>query len=173
LPDDKSVISSYVRDFSERYDYVITSGGIGPTHDDITFESVGAAFDQEVFVHPVMEGYVTKFFGKCDPNAPQMKLCTVPKNTKLIETTASGKPFRYPVVTVENVIVLPGIPQLFERSINNLIGYWETDSDYFSLELHLNCVETDVADILTKAQQMFLDVNIGSYPQWSHNYAKG
>ena len=71
--------------------------------------------------------YVTKFFGKCDPNAPQMKLCTVPKNTKLIETTASGKPFRYPVVTVENVIVLPGIPQLFERSINNLIGYWETD----------------------------------------------
>ena len=127
LPDDKSVISSYVRDFSERYDYVITSGGIGPTHDDITFESVGAAFDQEVFVHPVMEGYVTKFFGKCDPNAPQMKLCTVPKNTKLIETTASGKPFRYPVVTVENVIVLPGIPQLFERSINNLIGYWETD----------------------------------------------
>ena len=70
---------------------------------------------------------MTKFFGKCDPNAPQMKLCTVPKNTKLIETTASGKPFRYPVVTVENVIVLPGIPQLFERSINNLIGYWETD----------------------------------------------
>ena len=56
-----------------------------------------------------------------------MKLCTVPKNTKLIEKTAAGKPFRYPVVTVENVIVLPGIPQLFERSIQNLIGYWETD----------------------------------------------
>ena len=68
-----------------------------------------------------------KFFGKCDPSAPQMKLCTVPKNTKLIEKTAAGKPFRYPVVTVENVIVLPGIPQLFERSIQNLIGYWETD----------------------------------------------
>ena len=57
MPDDKSVISSYVRDFSERYDYVITSGGIGPTHDDITFESVGAAFDEDVYVHPVLESY--------------------------------------------------------------------------------------------------------------------
>ena len=127
VPDDKEVIAAHVKEFAANFDYVITSGGIGPTHDDITFESVAAAFDQQCQVNPTLESYVVKFFGKSPPDSPQMKLCTIPEHAHLIETTASGTRFRYPVVTVNNVIILPGIPQLFERSIANLIGLWQTE----------------------------------------------
>ena len=95
---------------------------------------MAAAFDQKCAVHPTLEGYVTKFFGKCEPDSPKMKLCTIPENAVLIEKMANGENFRYPVVTVNNVIVLPGIPQLFERSIKNLIGYWQNDRKKCPLE---------------------------------------
>jgi len=170
LPDDKETIAQHVRTFSSKYDYVITSGGIGPTHDDITFESVAEAFDQELRVNAVLEKLVVKFFGSS--KGAQLKLATVPSETVLILKNADGQKFRYPIVSVNNVIVLPGIPQLFERSIAGLVGYWTSDSKNYSVELKLNCNETDVADILTQTQNLFSDVNIGSYPQWSNNYFK-
>ena len=130
LPDDKETIAQHVRTFSSKYDYVITSGGIGPTHDDITFESVAEAFDQELRVNAVLEKLVVKFFGSS--KGAQLKLATVPSETVLILKNADGQKFRYPIVSVNNVIVLPGIPQLFERSIAGLVGYWTSDRNLFN-----------------------------------------
>jgi len=124
LPDDGKVISECVRDFSKKFDIVVTSGGIGPTHDDITFESIALAFEEDCFVHPDLYNLVKQFFGAIKPASPHMKLCTVPKSTKLIYEGANGKTFKYPVVCVNNVYILPGIPQLFERTISNLVGLW-------------------------------------------------
>lgn len=200
LPDDEQAIADCVADFSTRFDIVITSGGIGPTHDDITFQSVARAFGEECIVHPELFKVVNEYFGTVTPESPHMKLCTVPQSTKLVYDGCNGKKFKYPVVSVNNVYILPGIPQLFERTINNLVGFWASrkwDNDsskpnlyfkflsilcqYFVIpssaprttrELHLTCLETDVADKLTAASKLYSDVNIGSYPSWINNYSR-
>lgn len=74
-------------------------------------------------VNTELHELVKLFFGNVEPSSPQMKLCTVPESTKLI-FDASGAKFKYPVVSVKNVFVLPGIPQLFERVIPSLVSSW-------------------------------------------------
>ena len=116
---------------------------MGPTHDDITFESVAQAFDEKCEIHPDLHKIVEDFFGKVAIDSPQMKMCTVPKSTQLLYKGAEGKLFKYPVVTVQNVYVLPGIPQLFERTIDRLVGYWESrnrdikHNNYFCIFLNI------------------------------------
>ena len=116
MPDDEKTIADCVADFSSKFDVVVTSGGIGPTHDDITFQSVARAFDEECFVHPDLLKLVTNFFGS-NPEGPHLKLCTVPKSTELVLNGANGKSFKYPVVRVKNVYVLPGIPQFWIQNL--------------------------------------------------------
>ena len=124
LPDDKNLIAEQVALFSSKFDIVITSGGIGPTHDDITFESVAQAFDEDVSVNSELANIVRKIFGNVAGDSPHMKLCTIPTSSKLLFKGPDGTSFRYPIVTVNNVYVLPGIPSLFERAISNIVGYW-------------------------------------------------
>jgi FAD synthetase len=172
LPDDKNLIAEHVALFSSKFDVVITSGGIGPTHDDITFESVAQAFDEEVAIDSELRSIVRKIFGNVADDSPHMKLCTIPRSSKLLFKGPDGTPFRYPIVTVNNVYVLPGIPSLFERAIGNIVGYWAQDIALHKKTIRLKCHETDVADVLTNASKLFSDVNIGSYPSWTNNYEK-
>ncbi|CBY43642.1 unnamed protein product [Oikopleura dioica] len=172
LPDDKNLIAEHVALFSSKFDIVITSGGIGPTHDDITFESVAQAFDEDVAIDSELRKIVRKIFGDVEDDSPHMKLCTIPRSSKLLFKGPDGTSFRYPIVTVNNVYVLPGIPSLFERAISNVVGYWAQDVALHKKTIRLKCHETDVADILTNASKLFSDVNIGSYPSWTNNYEK-
>lgn len=101
VPDVQEVIAKEVALLSPQYTHLITSGGIGPTHDDVTFESIAMAFQEELYAHPELSCLVQEFFGVVDDNSPAMKLAMVPRSAMLNYGTdpQTGKPLRYPLVS--------------------------------------------------------------------------
>ena len=110
LPDDIDVIVSEVRNFTENYDYVLTSGGIGPTHDDVTFEAVARAFDCKCDFHPALVDMCKAWFKKTELSEPCFKLALIPTKAELNFglDKKSGKMMIYPVVSLQNVYIFPG-----------------------------------------------------------------
>lgn len=102
IPDMQEVIAKEVALLSSQYTHLITSGGIGPTHDDVTFESVALAFQEELYPHPELTCLVQEFFGEMDKNSATFKLAMVPRSAKLNYGTdpQTGKPLRYPLVNM-------------------------------------------------------------------------
>lgn len=100
IPDIQEVIAKEVALLSAQYTHLITSGGIGPTHDDVTFESVAMAFQEELYPHPELTSLVQEFFGVVDKNSATFKLAMVPRSAQLNYGTdpQTGKPLRYPLV---------------------------------------------------------------------------
>lgn len=101
IPDVQEVIAKEVALLSSQYTHLFTSGGIGPTHDDVTFESVAMAFQEELHPHPELAQLVEEFFGVVDKNSAPMKLAMVPRSAKLNYgiDPQTGQPQRYPVVS--------------------------------------------------------------------------
>lgn len=101
IPDIQEVIAKEVALLSPQYTHLITSGGIGPTHDDVTFESIAMAFQEELYPHPELTRLVEEFFGVEDKNSAAMKLAMVPRSAKLNYGTdpQTGQSLRYPLVS--------------------------------------------------------------------------
>lgn len=154
--------------------HLITSGGIGPTHDDVTFESVAMAFGEDIHAHPELTKLVEEFFGVVDPNSATMKLATIPVSAKLNFGTdpQTGRLNRYPLVSVHNVYMFPGIPSLLERTFNGLTHLFSGSGITFhTREVFVNEDETEIAPVLTKLQAGWgKRVSLGSYPDWLSNY---
>ena len=111
IPDDLDIIAAEVKNFSEKFDYVLTSGGIGPTHDDITFEGVAKAFDRKVEYNPTLVDLCKAWFKTEDMSQPCFKMALLPSPAKLNfgKDKVTGKPQVYPIVSVGNVFIFPGI----------------------------------------------------------------
>ena len=110
IPDDIDVIAAELKTFSNSYDYVLTSGGIGPTHDDVTFEAVAQAFDCKCEHHPKLVELCKAWFKKDQLSDPCFKLAFIPSKSELnfgIDKK-SGKLMIYPIVSVQNVFIFPG-----------------------------------------------------------------
>lgn len=174
IPDKQEVIAKEVALLSPQYTHLITSGGIGPTHDDVTFESIALAFQEELHVHPELSRLVQEFFGVVDENSPAMKLAMVPRSAKLNYGTdpQTGKPLRYPLVSVRNVFVFPGIPSLMERAFSGLEHMFAgSGTTFYSREVFVDADEAEIAPVLTKLQASWgRRVALGSYPDWLSNY---
>lgn len=101
VPDVPEIIAKEVALLSPQYTHLITSGGIGPTHDDVTFESVAKAFQEELYPHPELARLVEEFFGVVDENSAAMKLAMVPRSASLNYGTdpLTGQLLRYPLVS--------------------------------------------------------------------------
>jgi len=110
IPDDLDIIAAEVKNFSNNFDFVLTSGGIGPTHDDLTFEGVARAFDQNVEHNPRLVNLCKAWFKTEDMSEPCFKMALLPSQAKLNFGTdkVTGKPILYPIVSVENVFIFPG-----------------------------------------------------------------
>jgi molybdenum cofactor synthesis domain-containing protein len=167
IPDVVEEIADEVRSFSRAFDYVLTSGGVGPTHDDVTMEGVALAFARPLVCSSEMEGSLRGALNGQEPNQSQLKMCHVPDGAKLIAT----KDLWFPVVQVENTYVFPGIPRLlrtkFEAIAHHLVG----------VPVHLRCVymsvmESEVAQALYALLDEFPELRLGSYPatERSHDY---
>jgi len=160
IPDIVDTIASEVREFSQRYDYVLTSGGVGPTHDDVTMESIAAAFDTKLVVHKRMEEMLREALKGQEPNASQMKMCELPAGASLIETPGLW----FPLVFIENVYIFPGIPRLlqvkFEESRHRFVGV-----PVFLRKVFTQCVESDIAQALNELLEEFPELMLGSYPK--------
>ena len=160
IPDIEETIVSSVNLLRKQYDYVFTTGGIGPTHDDITAQSIAKAFNLDYEIHK--EGYkiLEKYYKPGEFNVGRQKMIWMPKNAKLILNPTSGAPG----FNVENVFCLPGVPSILKSMLgglkNNIIG----GDPILSHTINLRTVESEIASSLTKVQDNNKDVEIGSYP---------
>ncbi|XP_068024910.1 FAD synthase [Melanerpes formicivorus] len=174
VPDEVEAIASEVASFAARFTYVLTSGGIGPTHDDVTFEAVARAFGEEVAPHPELVALVQKFFGRREEQCPEMKLARVPASSRLNYGTdgRTGSAVKYPLVSVRNVYIFPGIPALMERALDGLAHVFRNEGTRFhSRTVYVAADEILIAPALDQADAAFQGrVSLGSYPDWANNY---
>ncbi|KAJ7416528.1 FAD synthase [Willisornis vidua] len=174
VPDEVEAIASEVADFAARFTYVLTSGGIGPTHDDVTFEAVAKAFGERVVPHPELVALVHKFFGKTETQCPEMKLALIPESSRLNYGTdgRTGGSFKYPLVSVRNVYIFPGIPALMERALDGLAHLFRSEQTRFhSRAIYVAADEILIAPVLGRTAAAFQGrVSLGSYPDWVSNY---
>jgi molybdenum cofactor synthesis domain-containing protein len=115
IPDDVEVIGATVREFSKAYEIVFTSGGVGPTHDDVTMEGVARAFGRKVIRHPELDRRLRQYLGQ-NANDARMRMADVPDGAELIHDQRLG----FPTIKCENVYILPGIPEILEQKFASL-----------------------------------------------------
>jgi len=160
IPDIEETIVDSVNSLRKVYDYIFTTGGIGPTHDDITAQSIAKAFNLKYEIHK--EGYkiLEKYYKPGEFNEGRQKMIWMPKDAKLILNPTSGAPG----FNVENVFCLPGVPSILKSMLgglkNNIIG----GDPILSHTINLRTVESEIANSLTKVQDSNKEVEIGSYP---------
>lgn len=160
VPDDHARVVETVRRLSAAYDHVFTSGGVGPTHDDITLGAVAEAMGKPLVVSPVLEILLRKFYGVELLTPAQQRLAMVPEGAVL----HYGVDSQYPQMMVDNVYPLPGIPDLFRKKFGELKELWPAEAPRGRRCLNLVAMETDLADLLTRVADQHPRVQLGSYP---------
>ena len=141
-------------------DYVFTTGGIGPTHDDITAQSVSKAFGVSYEVHKEAYKILEAYYKPGEFNEGRQKMVWMPKNAKLILNPTSGAPG----FNIENVFCLPGVPSILKSMLGGLKNDIVGGDPILSYTISLRTVESEIANSLTKVQDENKDVEIGSYP---------
>jgi len=159
IPDEIDTIADAVRTFSARYDVVFTSGGVGPTHDDVTMEGVALGFGRKVIRHPAIEGRLREFY-KEKVNEARLKMSEVPEGSELIVDGRLG----FPTVKCENVYILPGIPEILEQKFIALRERF-TASPYFLRVVFTREGEGGIAEHLNATLAAFPELLLGSYPK--------
>ncbi len=157
--DDVEEIASAFRDLRERYEYVVSSGGIGPTHDDITIESAAEAFDVAAEEHPDMIAFLETRYDL--PLSPMVrKMALLPRGTEVLGCREG----QWPVIRWENVFILPGLPRALQDKMERLASLLPGRDRMWTAELYLNVDEGLFADWLEEQQRLAPSVSIGSYP---------
>src|SRR5215207_7734314 len=161
VPDQEERIVEAVNALRARYDYCFTTGGIGPTHDDITVDSIAAAFGVEVVVHPearrILEAYYASRGGVTDA---RLRMARVPDGAELIPNPLSGAPG----VRMGNVYILAGVPTIAANMLEALNGRLEGGRPMISRTVGAYAAESEVADLLRETEAAHPGVAIGSYP---------
>ena len=160
IPDIEQTIIENVNKLRKNNNYVFTTGGIGPTHDDITAESISKAFGLKYQIHE--EGYkiLESYYKQGEFNEGRQKMIWMPENSKLILNPTSGAPG----FSVENVFCLPGVPSILKAMLGGLKNDIVGGNPILSHTINLRTVESEIAKSLTSVQDNNKDVEIGSYP---------
>ena len=160
IPDIEKKIIYNVLDLGKKFNYVFTTGGIGPTHDDITAESVSKAFALKYEVHKEAFKILESYYKPGEFNEGRQKMIWMPEGANLILNPTSGAPG----FNIENVFCLPGVPSILKSMLGGLTNSIVGGEPILSLTISLRTVESEIADSLTKVQNDNNDVEIGSYP---------
>ena len=160
IPDIENIIIETVNHLRKVNDYVFTTGGIGPTHDDITAQSISKAFGIKYEIHKEAYKILEAYYKPGEFNEGRQKMVWMPENAKLILNPTSGAPG----FNVENVFCLPGVPSILKSMLGGLKNRIVGGDPILSHTISLRTVEREIADSLTKVQDNNLDVEIGSYP---------
>jgi molybdenum cofactor synthesis domain-containing protein len=162
VPDDIGRIAETVNALRSSHDYLFTTGGIGPTHDDITVDAMAAAFGVEVVVHPearkILEDYYRDRPGGLTD--ARVRMARVPDGAELIPNPYSGAPG----VKIGNVYILAGVPNIAASMLEALTGKLEGGRPMVSVTVGARAAESDVADLLRETEDSNPGVAIGSYP---------
>ena len=160
IPDDENIIIDSVNIFRKKFNYVFTTGGIGPTHDDITAESIAKAFNTEYGFHKEAFSILESYYKPGEFTEGRQKMAKMPTSASLILNPSSGAPGFY----IENVFCLPGVPSILKSMLGGLNNVLVGGDPVLSKTLNLRTVESEIAKSLTDVQNKNNDVEIGSYP---------
>lgn len=161
IPDVLDDIAATVADASARFDHVFTSGGVGPTHDDLTMAGIAQGFATRVVRHPVLEERVRAYWGERLAPA-NLRLADVPEGAELVY----GKDEVWPVVAYRNVYILPGVPALFRRKFVDIRDRFRA-TPLTVARAYLDVEEGPIAGELSAVVVAFPAVRIGSYPRFT------
>jgi len=159
VPDVVEQIAADVAELSAHFTHVITTGGVGPTHDDVTMAGVATAFNMPLVRHPLAEQAIRDFYG-ADMAQAALRMADLPQGAELVLEAG----MRFPVVHVGNVWIFPGSPHLLKSKFERVADRFAS-TPYHTAQLALNTGEPEITPFLTEVQERFADVAIGSYPQ--------
>ena len=160
IPDDEKIIIDTLNELRKKFNYVFTTGGIGPTHDDITAESISKAFNLEYGFHKEAYKILEKYYKPGEFTEGRQKMSKMPTTANLILNPSSGAPGFY----VENVFCLPGVPSILKSMLGGLNNILVGGDPVISKTINLRTVESEIAKSLSEVQDQNNDVEIGSYP---------
>jgi molybdenum cofactor synthesis domain-containing protein len=159
IPDVIDVIARETRAMSEAYDYVFTSGGIGPTHDDLTMDGIAKAFDLDIVLNQSMVDRMARH-SKGPVNEAMRKMALIPEGAEVLDVGGLW----FPVVVVRNVHIFPGIPELFEKKFDSIRDRF-AGVPFVLRKIYVRENESEIADILNALLQEFPQLMLGSYPR--------
>ncbi len=163
VPDMEGEIVTAIHDLKDVVDYVFTTGGIGPTHDDITAQSIAKALGVELELHPEAFQTLVRHYGdEAQVTPPRKKMAMVPKGASLINNPVSGAPG----FQIENVFVMAGVPKIMQAMFDDVKTRLKRGKPFLSNTISCSLGESMVAHDLEAIQNRYPSVNIGSYPHY-------
>lgn len=162
IRDDPAAIVSNIIELSKRFDYLFTSGGIGPTHDDITTDCVAEAFEKKASIRPDALKILQEYYAGKDIelNEARRRMARIPETAELIDNPISAAPG----YVIENVYVMAGVPKIFQSMLKTVIPKLEKGLPTLSLSVKIYKGEGDIALDLEEMVKTFDQLNFGSYP---------
>ena len=163
IKDDKKTIIDKVINYSQKYSYVFTTGGIGPTHDDITSESISEAFNLEYEVNKDAFKILDNYYPKGEFNESRQRMAMMPNGSELILNPMTAAPG----FNIKNVYVLPGVPEIMQIMFLELIKKLKKGKPKLVITINTNLYESKIAFFLKDIQNKYKDSSIGSYPYFN------
>ncbi len=161
VPDDMAAIGAAVNAMRAAYDYLFTTGGIGPTHDDITVDAIAQALGVPAIVHPKARAILEDYYrDRGGTNPARLRMARVPEGADLIENAASGAPG----IRIGNIFILAGIPRVAAMMLDALTGTIDGGRPVLSRTLGCWVPESEVAELLRETEAAHPGCQIGSYP---------
>ncbi len=158
IPDVIELIGREVAEFSKRFDFVFTTGGVGPTHDDVTIDGIAHGFGLKVVRHPDIERRMRQRLGS-DVNEARLRMANVPEGAELLATEALFAP----IVKIHNVFIFPGIPRILQERFHAIKENFR-EAPYFLKNVYVKSGEGVIAKMLNDVLAKFPDLLLGSYP---------
>jgi molybdenum cofactor synthesis domain-containing protein len=162
VPDDSEAIGTAVNTLRTAHDYLFTTGGIGPTHDDITVDAIAAALGVPVIVHPVARKTLEEYYATRGQEVTdaRLRMARTPEGADLIPNPTSGAPG----IRIGNIFIMAGVPHITASMLEALDGTLEGGRPVISVTVGAHVAESEVADLLKQTEAEFPGVAIGSYP---------
>ena len=160
IEDEEETIVSCINEVKNKFKYVFTTGGIGPTHDDITSKSISKAFKLKYDFHKEAYDILEKYYKPGEFNEGRKKMAKIPDQAVLIYNPSSGAPG----FIIENVFCLPGVPSILKSMVEGLKNKIIGGKKILSKTISVNTVESEIAKSLEDIQNEFKNIEIGSYP---------
>jgi len=160
IPDEVGLICREVAEFSQAYDLVFTSGGVGPTHDDVTIEGVARALGVGVVRDRRLVGLLERYY-KGHLNDARLKMAEVPEGAELL----AGDSLIFPAIVVRNVYIFPGVPEIFRQKFEAIKERFR-DQPYFLANVFVRMGEGTLADFLNELLRAYPRLLLGSYPEF-------
>lgn len=159
IPDEIDIIAHDVAVFARQYDFVFTTGGVGPTHDDVTIEAIAHGLQRRLMIHPELDALLQRHWAD-RPSASREKMASVPEGAQLLMEPS----LPIPVLLVDNVYIFPGIPQLFRRKFESIKERFR-DQPYHIRLIYVTAAESTFSHLLELLMREFPALMLGSYPE--------